>query len=196
MRFSEFARVLEALENTTSCVWRTRLQQVSLPEAYRWLKRHDDEWLKSHMPPPYRRIGSARQVDWPSRDVSLAENVRASAAKLKSASGRPVRVTKQAIGRDIDRLALLTSPKLRKKIPLTVKALAEVSETRIEFAFRRLWWAAGPFRQEGVVPNFSTLAQRSGLSWDIWYLPKVKSEIESVLSALRDGCFGIEVEVA
>jgi hypothetical protein len=175
---------------------RTQLQQTILPDVYRWLRRHDYVWLKSHMPPPFKRIGSARRVDWPSRDIQYAEEVRISAARLKNEPGHPVRVTKQAIGRDIDRTAVLSNPKLRKNIPLTFKALDEVVETRVEFSIRRLRWATALFRQEGVIPSFSTLAQRAGINWDIWYLPEVKIEIEAVLAALRDNSLGIEVEAA
>jgi hypothetical protein len=82
------------------------------------------------MPPPFKRVGSARRVDWPSRDIKYAEEVRISESRLKKEPGRPVRVTKQAIGRDIDRTAVLSNPKLLKNIPLTLMALDEVVETQ------------------------------------------------------------------
>jgi hypothetical protein len=148
------------------------------------------------MPLPFKRVGSARQVDWPSRDALLAEEVRIAAAELKKKSDRPIRVTRHAIGRHIDKLDLLTNSKMAKKIPSTVQALTEVVEERVEFVIRRLRWAAELFRQESVVPSFSGLGQRSGTSWEIWHAPEVKAEIEALLSSLRNRDPNTEAEAA
>lgn len=65
--------------------------------------------------------------------------------------GRPVQVTKTAIGRAIGAITLLQQ-KLHK-LPLTAQVLASVIETREQYAVRRVWWAADLYYQEGVFPR-------------------------------------------
>jgi hypothetical protein len=163
---------------------RTKLREEIAPREYRWLTKYDPKWFDAHKPPPFRRTGSARKVDWPRRDVELSEDVRSSALRLRNAIGFPIWVTKQAIGRDLDRKDWFSKKQI-KKLPLTAKVLKEVLESTLEFSIRKVRWAAARFREEGQSPSLSTLANRAHLAWEMWYMPKVKAVIKTELSSLQ-----------
>src|ERR1700749_544092 len=164
---------------------RKELKRSIASSIYSFLFKFDQKWLKAHQPPLFKRVGSACQVNWESRDIHLAQRVRDSASRLKSVATRPTRVTRQLIGRDIDAMTSLSDKHALSKLPLTVEALEEVVETRVEFAIRRIRWAADCFRQENILPALSTLGLRSGINHSIWYVPEVKAAFEAALSALR-----------
>lgn len=148
---------------------RTTLQRVIAPKIYYWLRNYDGEWLKAHLPSPFKRTTSARQIiDWRARDQNLEKEVRESAQRLKDAKGKPVKITVNAIGRDLDRKELLQKPRHLAKLPLTRRTLEDVIETRIQFAIRRVRWAAQCFRDEGIAPAKSILALRSCVGYEIW----------------------------
>jgi hypothetical protein len=150
---------------------------------YGYLRKYDVAWIEENMPPPnpYRPVGSARVVDWSSRDVMLASAVRLSAKGIKSILGRPVRVTRGAIGRDIDRKALLDH--YLHKLPLTAKAIDEVVETHEEFAIRRIQWVAECFRHENIHPTRWQLVQRVSMKPEIAAFPQVKAAIAAALAS-------------
>ncbi len=120
---------------------RTSLRRQA-EHIYAWLRRLDSEWLEAHLPKPRKNNGSP-SVDWESRDVQLEKAVRQSAIRLKSATGCPAKITRRAIGRDINQLGLIQS--YLNKLPLTAQALNEVVETREEYAVRCTQWAVECF---------------------------------------------------
>jgi hypothetical protein len=166
---------------------RTDFQHEIAPRLYQWLKKYDGDWLSERCPPPYRRVGSARQVDWKKRDIELSQKVRASAKRLKVIKGRPLRISKQAIGRELDELTSITNKGSWIKLPLTMSALAEVVETPLEFAVRRVQWAADCFRDEGIVPAPSTLGLRAVIKHHLWSHPEVKAAFQTALQSLEAG---------
>jgi hypothetical protein len=132
-----------------------------LPREYTWLLQNDDEWLGKHKPLTRRRKLSTSSVDWKRRDAEYAAAVRSAASRLKDAPGRPVRVTKTAIGRALGAITLLRQ-KLHR-MPLTAQVLAGVVEAREQYAVRRVWWAADLCRQEGVMPREWQLMMRANV---------------------------------
>jgi transposase len=92
--------------------------------AYAWLRRHDKDWLDSHLPERLQRLPATPRVDWDRRDIELAEAVRRVASGLATGSAdqrlRPWQIY-QAL------------PELKAKqgalarLPLTSRALAEVT---------------------------------------------------------------------
>lgn len=98
-----------------------------LPREYAWLLHNDSDWLEGHKPQPQRRNLSTASVDWKKRDAEYAAAVRAAASRLKDASGRPVRVTRTAIGRALGAITLLRQKS--NKMPLTAQVLDTVVET-------------------------------------------------------------------
>jgi hypothetical protein len=151
---------------------------------YRYLRKYDAEWLEAHMPPPYvhRRVGSARQVDWESRDLELADAVKLSAMRLKNISTDPIRITKTAIGQDIDKKEILY--RHLHKLPKTDQVLTEVIETREQFAVRRVEWATEYFRQQNISPAWSGLINLAGV-YELREIPQVKEAIDAALQSLE-----------
>jgi hypothetical protein len=101
--------------------------------------------------------------------------------------GRPVRITKSAIFKDRTLYKYLLNRKTVAKLPLTQKALSEVVETRVQFSRRRIQWAVACFTREGVVPSFTRLAERAGVT-NSAYVPEVTIVLESAVLSLR--CLG------
>jgi hypothetical protein len=151
------------------------------PRVYMWLYRHDREWLLAHMPPK-QKVVSPPRVNWERRDAQFAEAARLSAERLKNAPGCPVQITETAIARDIGQLANIQ--KQLDKLPLTAQVLAEVVETREQFAVRRVEYAAECFRQENVYPKEWQLVRRAGLRLDMEAAQQVKKAIAAALASL------------
>lgn len=63
--------------------------------------------------------------------------------------------------------------------------MAELSETREEFAVRRVQWAADSFRQENIVPPRWQLVRRAGLRPKAREMILVKEAIATALESLK-----------
>jgi hypothetical protein len=151
------------------------------PRVYMWLYRNDREWLKAYMPPRKQTVSPSR-VDWESRDTQWAIATKLSAERLKNALARPVQITVTAIARDIGQLANIQ--KHLDKLPLTAQVLAELVETREQFAVRRVEYAAEHFLDENVCPQRWQLVRRAGLRPDIEATQQVKEAIAAALESL------------
>lgn len=132
-----------------------------LPREYTWLRQNDSEWLERHKPRRQRRYLPTASVEWKRRDAEYAAAVRAAASRLKEAPGRPVRVTKTAIGRALGTITLLRQ-KLHK-MPLTAQVLAGAVETREQYAVRRVRWAADLYFQENALLREWQLVMRANV---------------------------------
>lgn len=126
-----------------------------------WLRRNDAGWLKNHTPQPRRRARSTSGVDWKKRDAEYAVAIRAAATRLKNSPDRPVQVTRAAIGKAVGAVILLRQ-KLHK-MPITAQILAGVVETQEQYAVRRVWWAAGLYDREDVLPPQWQLIMRANV---------------------------------
>lgn len=155
--------------------------RVKLPREYAWLQHNDSEWLAGHVPRPQRRNPPTANVDWKRRDAEYAPTVRATASRLKDVPGHPVRVTKTAIGRVLGATSLL-SQKL-SQLPLTSKVLADVLETREEYAVRRVIWVASLYLHEKVQPREWQLILRASI-YSLRDTPAVKCAINESLVML------------
>jgi hypothetical protein len=178
---NEWLSVLEQNPNAD----RTSLYK-QCPRVYGWLRKRDSEWLEAHLPPPRRKNGSP-QADWKSRDIQLAEAVRNSAVRLKEADGRPIKITRRAIGRDINQLVLIQVH--LNKLPLSAKALEEVVETWEVYTIRRIYWAAECFRREKVYPSQRQLVNRAGIGAiscnRLAAIPQVQKALHEALKSLE-----------
>lgn len=177
--------LLQVLKKNPSAT-RSIINKQLAPRAYGWLYVNDKEWLDAHQPPPFKRVGSNRKVDWGARDRRLVREVRRAAARITGVGGRPVRVTVARIGRELDKTDLLTSKKLSSKIPLTIQALAELVEPHAAFAIRCVRWAASCYRREGIVPSISALAKRAGMTMTTTHRPEIRAVINEQLESLRN----------
>lgn len=133
-----------------------------LPRVYVWLLENDANWLNAHRParPKHRRPRSP--IDWGRRDAKLALAVRFKALELLNAPGRPALVSKTAICNCLGITSLIRQK--IQKLPLTADALAGVSESRVEFAVRRVRWATCSYLQEGVFPQRWRLVFRANVA--------------------------------
>jgi hypothetical protein len=154
----------------------------SLPRTYAWLIQNDAAWLMTHRPKPSKRARAATSVDWGRRDSKLALAVRELAKRLKSTPGRPIRVTKTAVGRDLGQIALLRQ-KIHK-LPLTAAALNEVAESRADFAIRRVMWAAECFTRGHTVPRPCQLVLRANV-YSLRNVPAVKSAVDAAMTLIE-----------
>jgi hypothetical protein len=178
----ELLKIIEDHPTST----RTALSTHLASQAYRWLMKNDREWLEIHSPPPIKRIGSNRKVDWVTRDAQLAKAVSLAAQRLSSTEGRPVRMTVKLIGHYLDKSALLNSKKFSAKIPLTTQVLSEIVETHLTFVTRCVRWAASCYRREGIIPSISAFARRAGMTMSTTYRPEIRSIINEELDSLRN----------
>jgi hypothetical protein len=122
------------------------------------------------------------RVDWAVRDAQLAERVKEAALRLKNVSGRPKQVSLAVIGRDLDALSLLQ--KRLKKLPLTACVLSAVTETHEDCGIRRIWWAAGLYQNEGILPTRQELARRAYVR-NMIESPRIEEGIDEALSSFR-----------
>jgi hypothetical protein len=188
----ELLRVIKRNPSAT----RTRLEKQLAGQAYHWLHKNDKEWLEAHLPPPFKRVGSNRKVDWATRDARLVKEVHLAAKRMRRAEGRPVRVTVARIGRELDKVALFTGRNLSSKMPLTAKVLSEIVETHLAFATRSVRWAASCYRREGTAPSISTLAKRAGMTMSTTHRPEIRAVINEELESLHDGVNFLEFKAA
>lgn len=172
---------LSALEHN-STLTHSWLRQNKLYGVYLWLRKYDTKWLNEHMSQPYKRTKPTRTVDWNSLDHLLAGEIKGAVTLLKSASGRPVRITKHALALAIKRVTLYHN---LPKLPITAKILSEVVETREAFAIRRLRWAGDYFREGQISPSRSSLMRRTSVEHIIWRRPPMKSIFREVWISLQ-----------
>lgn len=116
---------------------------------YSWLYRNDREWLAAHLATSIRRHGSVTErVNWADRDEVYAAAVQECAERLRLVEGKPIWVSRAAIGR------ILKSAKLferyAKSLPKTHEALAKHAESFEQWQQRRLQWAKRALALEHV----------------------------------------------
>jgi Tn7-like transposition protein D/TniQ len=152
--------------------------RLNLPREYAWLRQNDVNWLMRHSPLNRRRDRPTSSVDWKKRDAKYAVVVRATATRLRNNPGRPVHVTRSAIGRAVGATTLLRQ-KLHK-MPLTAQVIAGVVETRVEYAVRRIRWAAECFTHERTMPRPWQLMLRASV-YSLRSVSEVKSAVDAAL---------------
>lgn len=172
------SRWLSAMKNGQEITLNTL--RHTLPREYAWLQYNDSEWLEGNKPRAQRCNPSTSSVDWKRRDAEYAIAVKKAASRIKEASGRPVHVTKTAIGRAIGAVSLLQQ-KLHK-MPLTTMILEKVVETRVEYAVRRIWWAVKLFREENLLPQTWQLILKA----NVYKLRNEATIKEAIIIALQE----------
>jgi transposase len=128
--------------------------RAQLPADYTWLYRHDRKWLQQHVCPAKRRPTTSH-VDWSVRDEELCRQVRCAAQDIIHFTGKPIRVTRNEIGRRTRHSSWLE--KSLEKLPKTKKLLPTVLESTAVFQQRRyLWWQGvlSGASLDGCVPDW------------------------------------------
>ena len=179
---TEWLKILEKYPSAT----RTFLSRNFRP-FYNRLRAYDEQWLEMHLPLANKnrepRQYPTRYVDWSSRDAQLAVAVELSASNLRNMPGHPIRITRAAIGRAIDRKSLLEQ--CLDKLPLTKEILTKVVETHCEFAIRRIQWVAECFHEENIHPTRKQLVRRVSMQPKIAANPQVKVAIDLALASFE-----------
>jgi hypothetical protein len=152
------------------------------PGAYEWLIKHDSQWFDAVSPPRRPRSGPPPTIDWKQRDADFAAAARKAAEKLRRTPGRPIRVSKSAIAREIGTIAVVT--KRAHLVPQTIAVLEELSESLEEWAIRRIQWAADSFRRENQSATYWRLIQRAGIGSSVELKPEVQTTLRETLEAL------------
>lgn len=149
---------------------------------YAWLLKNDAEWLKRPSPYSLKRDQRSSDVDWQKRDAEYAVAVRIVATSLKHNPSRPVQVTRSAIGRAVGAVTLLRQ-KLHK-LPLTAQVISNVVETRVEYAVRRVRWAAENFMRDHIQPRPWQLVLKANV-YSLRKEPEVKSAINAAVGLIE-----------
>ena len=160
--------------------------EKQVTQVYRWLKKHDSDWLKAHLPaqkspcPP----SSLRRADWEQRDKQWAIEIDTATLRLKELAGPPIRITRAAIARKLGQPKQVLSRDL-EKLPLMKKALDSNLESIETFTVRRIRWAAACYREEHHLPTRLQLLKRSGTRHQAKQ-PRIQLVLDAVLRMLRD----------
>jgi hypothetical protein len=149
--------------------------------TYFWLRKHDPQWLESHMPedrtPPPRPV----RVDWEASDIELAEAVKAVAKKLKEVDGPPMRASITAICKEVGHRSWIETR--LDQLPLTVEAIAEYVESAEDFLIRRLKWAADQYRQQDLRLTHSQLKRLVNVNSAAGRTEKVQRTLSEIMSS-------------
>jgi hypothetical protein len=153
-----------------------------LPRVYAWLLKNDTDWLKANRParPVREQVNSS--VDWGWRDAKLAFFIWSKAIELLNAPGKPTFLSRTAICNGLGITSLIRQK--IQKLPLTANALADVAESRIEYAARRVQWAAQCYLQEGILPLRWNLIMRANVyRWTL--APKITEALNTATELLE-----------
>jgi hypothetical protein len=178
-----------ALVKTTPGVNVAVLRKI-LPSVYRWLETHDKEWLMANRPPSKQKLRPKNQLplsfrstqektvqeDLNTRDMQLADAVRACAQAIMKEPGYPNKVTKRKI--------LITVLGVghfdRYKAPLTASALQNVVETPETFALRRIQWFIQKCEQEQRHPTRGEFIRSVNID-HILHLPRIMHALNEAM---------------
>lgn len=116
---------------------------------YSWLYRNDRQWLTAYLGKNWAHKGHRKPSNlFTELDTLLAQKIIGCARSIRALPGKPVRVCKTRIGRELDALARFE--KQLDRLPLCADALASVCESTEDFHHRRLVWAADELMRLGI----------------------------------------------
>jgi len=181
-QFVEFKRQLWkelAVENKDAT--RTDLRHLN-PGLWVWLKRNDGSWLEANLPAKKQDYKGSKRIDRGVQDKQLSLALGKEAKRILSEKGKAIQVTHTELARRLGMTDLF-----RKKIigyfPKTMKLAEELTETREQFAKRRVKRSGEQFLQEGKIPKRWELVRRAGLRPDME--AKCEKLIDQVLENLK-----------
>jgi hypothetical protein len=133
------------------------------------------------MPQKGVRLSSENRVNWDKRDGILSAEIGRSAQRLRGESRKFGAVSKTAIMRDIDALS-----RFRKleKLPLAAEALKVHSETREEFACRRIRIVVSSASEQGKPAGEWKIKIEARIRPELAQKPSVKNQIQASLRSL------------
>lgn len=156
--------------------------------TYLWLRRYDETWIESNLPPRQRRSVSkcaVPQLDWKVIDGWLPDKIRSAAGRIRANGPEPVRVSTTEIIREIGHSKWIASAFALVKLPHTANALAENIESFEDFKIRVVRWAADAFLEKGIRPSRYRLSCAAHLKSKSGRLPRVQKELDIALAELQ-----------
>ncbi len=128
---------------------------------YVWLYRNDREWLDSFGYYKKLNISKPERIDWEKRDIELYELVDNAISQLITADTKPIRITISAIGKRINKQALLD--KYLDKLPLTKEYLERNIEGQEDYHRRKIKWAIKKLLLENKEPVAWRINKTAGI---------------------------------
>lgn len=166
--------------------WRTRELRQRAASLYNWLRYHDRDWLRDHLPKFGRSPRRLPAIPWEQRDEALVTALEQTYEQL---------IVRQPPLFRVSATALLTAlgqreyyQRNRAHLPKSVARLAEIAESYEAFALRRLWSVAQTFREQGQVPRRRVLAERASVDAPPHRdNPRLQAAVDDALNWLKDG---------
>lgn len=150
---------------------------------YLWLRKNDYDWLESHLPPIVKATRRIKRIDWKSEDEKLATAIRASAKRIKSLSGRPVRASLNAILKETGHRSWVE--RHLGHLPLTSRAIRLHAESLEAYLIRKIIWAEDCFQQEGLLPSQHQLVRRASVRNKTGRSPDVLNALNMSMGRLK-----------
>lgn len=122
-----------------------------------------------------------RIVDFENRDRSFSQVVEKAGDEIRSQPGKPIRITQGEIGRKVGIPHLYRSQWPR--LPKTKACLERITESREEFAIRRILWARDCFAGETDIPTRWELIQKAGVEKSLFV--SVEVAVVNILAELE-----------
>jgi hypothetical protein len=133
--------------------------------AYAFLYRSDREWLDTQKPSARIPHAQSSRVDWAKRDRELQRQAAKVVETLRQARGRPVWIRRSTVLKRMGRTSEYFSN--RDRLPRTRAFLGEVSETRLEFAQKKIEWVALDCISRKICPKPWELIRQAALRSDL-----------------------------
>lgn len=163
----------------------SRKQLMSISNyLYCWLRKNDLEWFEKHLPPNRNTYRRPSLIDWTSVDNKLSNVVRESAIRIKSLSGRPIRVSITTLIKEVGRRSWLE--KRLDKLPLTAQMLKEHLESLEAFELRKVLWAEDSYVKEEACPSRIQFMTRAGVKNKIGKAPAIQAAVNASLERLNN----------
>ncbi len=160
------------------------------PAAHAFLYRTDRTWLDAHRPSPRNARVQPSRVNWPGRDLELRDRAVEVLATLRKSSGRPVWIRRSTILRQMGRTSEFFSN--RDRLPKTRALLNGISETRADFARKKIDWATLDFITRKERPKSWEFVRHAALRPDL--AAQLSEEIAEALSQIRGATPGLDEE--
>lgn len=133
-----------AVEAHRSAFLRSAESKCHDKPGYTWLYRHDRDWLARYVEDhPFLRVRGPL-VDWGARDSALARELLEANDLLRSAEGKPQKITRAALARQIPNdYDFLRRSSL---FPISIKLLNDLVESDHDHQIRKIQWAATTYQ--------------------------------------------------
>lgn len=163
------------------------IQDKALALVYRRLLKHDPQWLGRNSPKGNGfalapTLADRNEEYWKQLDDRMAPEVEHSAQRIREKQGRPLRISRTEIARELGMNAQIF--RQLDKLPKTAETLAKYVETCEEAAVRRIHWAGTQFREEGITPSKTMLMKKARVKAAYWMRETIQRAADETLRRL------------